>query len=163
MKTKAFAFLLFFYSLNAVAQKAIYIPNEWRQQRTDTLLYAETDTENRYTWSKSRSRETENIIVFWDKYYGSKAPDQLSKSDVLYVDIDDLLAKCEAFYDLECRELGFVNPETSNISRYKVMVLLNHTTDWVCYGSGYDFQVPALWLSPSTCHPVGHSVAHDVM
>lgn len=162
MKTKAFAFLLFFYSLSAVAQKAIYIPNEWRQQRTDTLLYAETDTENRYTWSKSRSRETENVIVFWDKYYGSKAPDQLSKSDALYVDIDDLLAKCEDFYDLECRELGFVNPETSNISRYKVMVLLNHTTDWVCYGSGYDFQVPALWLSPSTCHPVGHSVAHEV-
>ena len=36
----------------ASAQKALYIPNEWKAQRTDTLLYKETDTENKYTWSQ---------------------------------------------------------------------------------------------------------------
>ena len=147
----------------AFAAKTIYIPEEWRNfNSSDTLLYAATDTQNKYTWSLSRSKQSDNVIVFWDKYYGSKSPSQLSASDELYVDIDDLLAKAEAFYQLECNTLGFVDPTTSNVSKYKVMILLNHTTDWVCYGGGYDFQVPALWLSPSTCKPVGHSVAHEI-
>ena len=142
------------------AQKTVYIPQEWRQNRTDTLLYAESDPDNKYTWSKSRSKETDNVIVFWDKYYGDKSPSETS--GFYNVDIDDLLAKCEAFFDLELNTLGFVNPQTSNLSRYKVMVLMNHTQTWTCYGGGYDFQVSALWLNPSTCKPVGHSVAHEI-
>ena len=42
------------------------------------------------------------------------------------------------------------------------MVLMNHTQEWTCYGGGYDYQVSALWLNPSTCKPVGHSVAHEI-
>ena len=148
---------------NLMAEKTIYIPREWKNfNSNDTLLYAETDTECKYTWSKTRSRETDNVIVFWDKYYGDKAPDQLATSSDYYVDINDLLKKCEAFFDLELNTLGFVDPETSNLSRYKVMVLMNHTTTWTCYGGGYDYQVSALWLNPSTCKPVGHSVAHEI-
>ena len=144
-----------------MAQKKVYIPDEWRHPwNPDTLLYAESDPDNRYTWSKTRSVESDNVIVFWDKYYGSTLP---SKSPSAYrVDEQDLLKKCEAFYDLEINKLGFVDPEKSNLAKYKVMVLLNHTTDWVCYGGGYDYQISALWLSPSTCKPVGHSVAHEV-
>ena len=146
----------------AAAQKSVYIPREWKSPwPADSLLYAEADPDGRYTWSRSRSRESDNVIVFWDKNY-TKAPDQLSKSDFYYVDIDDLLRKCEAFFQLECSELGFVNPQTSNVSKYKIMVLMNHTQTWTCYGGGYDYQVPALWLNPSTCKPVGHSVAHEV-
>ena len=156
--------LLMLLSLTAIgmyAQKTVYIPNEWRNPwPSDSLLYAESDPDNKYTWSKSRSVESDNIIVFWDKYYGTKKP---SESPSAYkVDEQDLLQKCEAFYDLEINKLGFVDPVNSNLSKYKVMVLMNHTTDWVCFGSGYDYQVSALWLSPSTCKPVGHSVAHEV-
>ncbi len=153
--------LLFVSVWCAKAQKTVYIPEEWRVQRTDTLLYSEEDPDGLYTWSKTRSRETENVIVFWDKYY-TKDPDKLAKSNFYYVDIDDLLQKCEAFYKLEINELGFVDPEKSNLSKYKVMVLMNHTQDWTCYGGGYDFQISALWLNPSTCKPVGHSVAHEI-
>ena len=147
-------------ALASFAQKQIYIPQEWRQQRSDTLLYAESDPDNKYTWSKSRSKETDNVIVFWDKYYGDKSPSQTS--GFYHVDIDDLLAKCEAFFDLEINQLGFVDPTSSNLSKYKVMVLMNHTQEWTCYGGGYDYQVSALWLNPSTCKPVGHSVAHEI-
>ena len=151
--------LLLLFSIGAAAQKTVYIPYEWRN-RTDTLIYAESDPNNKYTWSKSRSVESDNVIVFWDKGYGSVLP---SKSPSAYsVDEQDLLKKCEAFYDLEINKLGFVDPEKSNLAKYKVMVLLNHTTDWVCYGGGYDFQISALWLGPSACKPVGHSVAHEV-
>ena len=144
------------------AAKTVYIPNEWRQTRTDTLLYKESDPDNKYTWSKSRSIESDNVIIFWDKYYGADGPKALSPSNFYYVDMDDLLQKCEAFFDLEIKQLGFVDANSSNLAKYKVMVLMNHTTTWTCYGGGYDFQVSALWLNPSTCKPVGQAVAHEV-
>lgn len=144
----------------AMAQKKLYIPDEWRAARTDTLLYADEDPDNKYTWSRSRSVESDNVIVLWDKYYGNTLP---SKSpEPFRVDEQDLLKKCEAFYELEINQLGFVDPAATNLRNYKVMVLLNHTRDWVCYGGGYDFEVSALWLGPSACKPVGHSVAHEV-
>ena len=46
-----------------VAQKSLYIPAEWKHSG-DSLLYKEADPDNRYTWSKSRSRESENFIVY---------------------------------------------------------------------------------------------------
>ena len=143
-----------------MAQKKLYIPDEWRTSRTDTLLYAESDPDNKYTWSRSRSVESDNVIVLWDKFYGNTLPSQ--SPEPFRVDEQDLLKKCEAFYDLEINQLGFVDPATTNLRNYKVMVLLNHTRDWVCYGGGYDFEVSALWLGPSACKPVGHSVAHEV-
>lgn len=155
---------LFLLPLALLAQtKQLYTPVEWQNfNPNETLLYKKTDTANQYTWSETRSKQSANCIVYWDKGYGSTAPNQLSTSSEYYVDIDDLLAKAEAFYQLESTTLGFVNPSTSNVSKYKIMILLNHTTDWICYGGGYDFQISALWLSPSTCHPVGSAVAHEV-
>ena len=148
--------LLGFVATSVFAQKKVYIPNEWKAG----TMYKESDPDNKYTWSKSRSVESDNVIVFWDNGYGSKKP---SESPSTYkVDEQDLLKKCESFYELEVSKLGFVDPENSNIAKYKIMVLLNHTTDWVCYGGGYDFQISALWLGPSACKPVGHSVAHEV-
>lgn len=141
------------------AQKSLYIPLEW-QNRTDTLIYAESDPENRYTWSKSRSFETENFIIFWDNKYGNTLP---TYSESAYsVDIEDLAEKCEGFYDMNVGLLAFCDEANSNVSKYKMMVLVNHSTDWICYGGGYDNTIGALWLSPSTCKPVGHSVAHEV-
>ena len=156
--------ILMLLSLTAIgvfSQKTVYIPNEWKNPwPSDSLLYKESDPDNNYTWSKSRSVESDNVIVFWDKGYGSKKP---SESPSAYkVDEQDLLQKCESFYDLEINQLGFVDPLNSNLSKYKIMVLLNHTTNWVCYGGGYDYQISALWLGPSACKPVGHSVAHEV-
>ncbi len=145
----------------AVAQKQVYIPDEWKHPwPADSLLYSENDPDGKYTWSKTRSVESDNVIVFWDKGYGQTLPSQAPQA--YRVDEQDLLKKCEAFYDLEINRLGFVDVETTNLRKYKVMVLLNHTTDWVCYGGGYDFEVSALWLGPSACKPVGHSVAHEV-
>jgi hypothetical protein len=146
------------------AQKTVYIPNEWRNPwNPDTLLYKESDPDGKYTWSKTRSVESDNVIIFWDKYY-KVAPDKLSANDWNYVDIPDLLKKCEAFFDLEINKLGFVDATKSNLSKYKVMVLMNYSKpgDWACYGGGYDFVVSALWLNAATCKPVGHSVAHEV-
>lgn len=160
MKRLVFSYFLLAVScLAGYAQKQMYIPQEWRN-RTDTLIWKESDPDNRYTWSKSRSKESDNVIVLWDKGYGNTIP--TNAPSAYRVDIDDLLKKAEAFFDLEINQLGFVDPENSNLNKYKVMILLNHDTGWICYGGGYDYQVSALWLSPSTCKPVGHSVAHEI-
>lgn len=159
MKRLLLSSVILLCAICAHAQKEHYIPREWRN-RTDTLIYAKSDPDNKYTWSESRSKETDNVIVYWDKYYGNTIP---TNAPATYrVDIDDLLAKCEAFFDLEINQLGFVDPDNSNLTKYKVMVLLHHTTEWVCVGSGYDFQISAIWLSPSTCKPVGQAVAHEI-
>ena len=156
-------FLLVGFCLTARAAKTVYIPYEWQHPwPSDSLLYAESDPQNRYTWSKSRSVETDNFIIFWDKYYGNTAPDKLASSDFFYFDLTYMKKKLEEFYELEINKLGFVDPQKSNVAKYKIMVLLNHTTTWTCYGGGYDFMVPALWLNPATSKPVGHSVAHEV-
>lgn len=162
MKNKSLFVLALFLTLLNIslsAQKGIYIPNEWRNRR-DTLIYSESDPNNQYTWSKSRSKESANFIVFWDKYYGNTNPTNASAT--YSVDIDDLLQKCEGFYAMNVGRLAFCDESASNVSKYKMMVLLNHTTEWVCYGGGYDDVIGALWLSPSTSKPVGHSVAHEV-
>jgi hypothetical protein len=163
MRHKSYILSLFVvFAVAAFAQKTVYIPDEWRQTRTDTLLYKESDPDCKYTWSKTRSVESDNIVIFWDKFYGNTKPQDLPKGNFYYVDIPDLLAKCESFFDLEINQLGFVDPVNSNLNKYKVMVLMNHTDTWTCYGGGYDFEVSALWLNPATCKPVGHSVAHEV-
>lgn len=146
-------------AMNSYAEKSLYIPREW-QNRTDTLIYSENDPNNQYTWSKSRSKETENYIVYWDNKYGNTIP--TNASSTYSVDIDDLLAKAEGFYAMNVGKLAFCDEGNSNVSKYKMMILLNYTTDWVCYGGGYDDTIGALWLSPSTSKPVGHSVAHEV-
>ena len=128
-RTILLAMLAVLTCLQSAAQKTVYIPYEWLHPwKADSLLYKESDPDNQYTWSKSRSVESDNIIVFWDKGYGNTLP---SKAPAAYrVDEQDLLKKCEEFFDLEINQLGFVDPVKSNLSKYKVMVLLNHPTDW---------------------------------
>ena len=154
--------MLALVALTANAQKKLYIPDEWKVQRTDTLLYKESDPDNKYTWSKSRSKESDNFVVYWDKYYGDTAPDQLPSTNFFYVDLDDLLEKAEWFYKLNVETLGFGNSPTSKVNTYKSMILINHSTEWMAYGGGYDFNCPALWVNPATCKPVGHTIAHEI-
>lgn len=165
MKKKQLLLLAALLPLTHVqAQKALYIPNEWKNPSyyfgKDSTLYKESDPDNKYTWSKSRSKETDNFIVYWDNKYGNTNP---SNADATYrVDIDYLLEQAEKFYKVNIEQLGFANSSDSYVNKYKSMILLNHSTTWTCYGAGYDFTVPALWVNPQPCQPVGHSVAHEV-
>ena len=146
-------------SLYAQAQKQVYIPWEW-QHNSDPYMYKESDPDNQYTWSKSRSKESENFIVFWDNKYGNTNP---SDAESTYrVDIDDLLKKAEFYYQTNVKELGFCPSKDSYVNKYKGLIVLSHTTTWTCYGAGYDFKAPALWINAATSHPVGHAVAHEV-
>jgi len=116
------------------------------------------------TWYFGRSKQSEHFIVFWGKEYdelGFVTP-STHPNPVYRVDIDDLLAKAEQFWSMNVSTLKFLTPGSSKTDRYKMMIFLLYQTDWLATGAGYDNTIGALWVSPSTCQPVGSTIAHEI-
>lgn len=146
-------------NLTAHAQKVVYIPNSWRYNAT-TGEYTEGGNSD-LQWSFKRSKETDNCIIFWQKGFGSdpsKAP-SLNGTSMTF-DADAVLQVAETCYSLNVNKLGFSS--SNMLNKYKILILMNYTTTWTCYGAGYDFECSALWLNPATVKPAGHSLAHEV-
>ena len=148
-----------FTILTAHAQKAVYIPDSWKYNAT-TEEYTE-DGNSQLQWSFNRSKASDNCIIFWQKGFGSdpsKAP-SLNGTSMTF-DVDAVLRVAEICYNLNINKLGF---SSSNMrDKYKILILMNYTTTWTCYGAGYDFECSALWLNPATVKPAGHALAHEV-
>lgn len=128
----------------------IYIPNELKSNDFNS---------EQSNWCWNRSKESRHFIVFWEPGFGndpSKAPSDYQ------VDIDDLLEKAESFFELYSDKLGFVIPGESKTDKYKMEIYLKYQTEWLATGSGYDDVIGALWVNPSTCKPVGHTIAHEI-
>jgi hypothetical protein len=133
----------------------IYIPLEFRNMD----LYNSSST-----WFYGRSKQSEHFIVFWGKgydEYGIVTPTDYPNA-TYRVNIDDLLVKAEQFYTMNVNTLKFVTPGASKTDNYKMMIFLLYQTDWLATGSGYDDTIGALWVSPSTCQPVGSTIAHEI-
>ncbi|WP_194974856.1 DUF4859 domain-containing protein [Aquiflexum lacus] len=116
------------------------------------------------TWSYQRSRQSEHFIVFWDKRYGGNDPNSTEVPEFYRVNIDDLLAKAETYYDLNVKDLAFAKKGIgeSNLDKYKMIIFLYYQEEWMAYGSGYDDVIGALWINPATCKPVGSVIAHEI-
>jgi hypothetical protein len=126
-------------------------------------------------WSWCRSKQSEHFVVFWDIQYGQyglyadRMGEEMTwpsncKSDKMRVDIDDLLAKAEEFYDLNVNKLKFADTGKgkSVLDKYKMEIYLIWQDDWLATGSGYDNTIGALWVNPSTCQPVGSTIGHEI-
>ena len=114
-------------------------------------------------WSFYRYKQSEHFFVFWEAGFG----DNPNGSDVpaeLRVDVDDLLQKAEQFYDTNINKLGMVvtGQGKSYLDDYKMEIYLLYQTEWLATGSGYDNVIGALWVNPSTCQPVGSTIAHEI-
>ena len=116
-------------------------------------------------WSWFRSKQSEHFFVFWDAYFGDD-PNSSSLAEGDRVDVDDLLQKAEQFYKTNIDRLGMVvtGQGKSYLDQYKMEIyLLDPTPEWwVATGSGYDDVIGALWVTPSTCKPVGSVIAHEI-
>ena len=114
-------------------------------------------------WSFVRSKQSEHFIVFWEPQFGED-PNAASVPEALRVDIDDLLVKAESFFDVNVNTLGFaeLGAGKSNLDNYKMEIYLLYQTEWLATGSGYDDMIGALWVNPSTCKPVGSTIAHEI-
>ena len=141
------------------AQKKVYIPDSWHYDATTQEYTEGGNTE--LQWSFSRSKESDNCIIFWQKGFGSNPSKAPSLDGVsMTFDVDAVLRVAETCYELNINKLGF---SCSNMKdKYKILILMNYTTTWTCYGGGYDFECSALWLNPATVKPAGHSLAHEV-
>lgn len=140
---------------NAIDVSKIYIPQELKSNN----FYQDTSK-----WAYSRSKQSPHFIVFWGKGYGKLNPNDNAVPEAYRVDIDDLLAKAETFYTLNINELKFAETGVgkSKLDTYKMMIFLYYQTDWLATGSGYDNVIGALWVSPSTCKPVGSVIGHEI-
>jgi len=116
-------------------------------------------------WSWFRSKQSAHFFVFWDAYFGDD-PNSTSLAEGDRVDVDDLLQKAEHFYETNITKLGMVvtGQGKSQLDKYKMEIyLLDPTPEWwVATGSGYDNVIGALWVTPSTCKPVGSVIAHEI-
>ncbi len=114
-------------------------------------------------WSFVRSKQSTHFFVFWEAGFG-KDPNAASVSEALRVDVDDLLQKAESFYAMNVNTLKFadVGSGKSNLDKYKMEIYLLYQTEWVATGGGYDDVIGALWVNPSTCKPVGSTIAHEI-
>ena len=131
-------------------ERNIYKPNEVRNMNFD-------NENSRWCWK--RSRESEHFIVFWEKGFGNDP----AKSNIK-LNVDLLLERAEHLFDVYADELGFIERGNSrSTDRYKIMIMVNYSTDWLATGSGYDNVIGALWCTPWALEAAGgHTVAHEV-
>ncbi|NGM72958.1 DUF4859 domain-containing protein [Sphingobacterium sp. SGL-16] len=133
----------------------IYIPKEFASSGFES---------NVNKWAYSRSKQSEHFILFWESGYGDLLPSDSKVPADYRVDIDNLILKAEEFYKLNVDQLKFATKDnnSSKLESYKMMIFLHYTKDWMAYGGGYDDVIGALWISPSTCQPVGATIAHEI-
>ncbi|MBQ9285493.1 MAG: hypothetical protein IJ209_04300 [Bacteroidaceae bacterium] len=134
------------------------------------VIWKPTTSDNQYNndytnpeskWSFKRSKESEHFIVYWDKAFGDN-PNASTVPSNLRVDIDDLLQKAEKFYDTNVNKLRMAIEGESQVDNYKMIIHVLYQSEWLATGSGYDDKIGALWVNPSTCKPVGHTIGHEI-
>ena len=138
-------------------QKKIYIPEDLR------TMDLKSDTSQ---WSFKRSIETDDLILMWERGFGSDVcnPPQLEGRPMGF-DIGNLRDKVQSFYTFFRDTLTFSKPG-SKCDRYKMMVMVNYSLDGTAYGGTYDNFIGALWVAPNRiqdekmncmAHELGHS------
>ncbi|MCC4214194.1 DUF4859 domain-containing protein [Leeuwenhoekiella parthenopeia] len=120
--------------------------------------------DNSSKWSFERSRQSEHFILFWDAKYQNNDPGSAAVPEKYRVDIEELMNKAEEFYTLNVQQLKFadLNVENTKLNTYKMMIFLYYQDEWLATGAGYDDTIGALWISPGTTQPAGHTLAHEI-
>ena len=139
------------------AQKKIYIPEDLRKMD----LQADTSQ-----WSFKRSIETDDLILMWERGFGSDTsnPPMLEGKPMSF-NLTNLRDRVQEFYHFFRDTLAFTRPG-SKAEKYKMMVMVNYSLDGTAYGGTYDNFIGALWVAPNRiqdtkmncmAHELGHS------
>ncbi len=131
------------------AQKSIYVPSSFSNPNSTSSK-----------WAYARSMESDNWIVFWEAGYGT---DPNSDADPnLRVNVNNVLAAAESSFAMYTDSLKFIEKGKSKTDKYKMIILLFYTSDWIASGSGVDEAIGQLNLSAWAARAGGHTVAHEV-
>ena len=109
-------------------------------------------------WCYSRSKESENVAVFWEAGFGS---DPSTASGNYKVNINTLLQVAERSYSFYLDTLKFAIKGSSVTDSYKLLIFLLYTTEWTANGSGEDDKVGSLRVNPAAAN-IGNVVAHEI-
>lgn len=140
-------------SFSVAAQKKVYIPKFITSTSMDLSSTASQ-------WCYARSRETENIVVFWEAGFGT---DPANASSDYRVDVTKLLKTAETSYSVYLDSLQFALKGSSVTDTYKLMIFLLYSTEWAAYGSGQDNLVGSLQVNPAAANSntvVAHEIGH---
>ena len=157
MRKWAFTLLALAMMTSVSAQKKIYIPEDLREMD----LRADTSQ-----WSFNRSVETNDLILMWERGFGSDVsnPPQLEGKPMNF-DLGNLRDRVQSFYTFFRDTLRFSKPG-SKCDQYKMMVMITYSLDGTAYGGTYDNFIGALWVAPNRiqdakmncmAHELGHS------
>lgn len=115
-----------------------------------------------YSWH--RMRQSDHFFVFWSPEFGDDPNSAENVAAGMNVDIDDLLKKAEQYFKTNVEVLGMaeLGKGKSMLDNYKMQIYLIYQDEWLATGAGYDDKIGALWVNPSTCHPVGSTIAHEI-
>jgi len=138
--------------------KDIYIPKELKSNNFNL---------NTSKWSYQRSASSDNVILFWENSFG-QYPSKVSNTN-LRVKIDELLTMAEEFYSYYRDTMKFVIKGESQSDKYRMIIMLIYQEEWLATGAGYDNEIGALWINPTTtlypaviAHEFGHSFQYQV-
>jgi hypothetical protein len=130
--------------------KKIYIPEDLKNNDF------QSDTSQ---WSYHRMALSKNVVVFWQPAFGQEP--STTADEAMRFDVKDLLAKAENIYAYYRDTLKFIG-KGSKLDTYRLMIFVIYQPGWMATGSGYDNMVGSLWVYPSTLHPVGEVIAHEL-
>ncbi|NLE01403.1 MAG: hypothetical protein GX640_16170 [Fibrobacter sp.] len=149
MKSSVFCVIILCLIFQVSAQKKVYIPNFIKNMNLNS-----TSSQ----WCYERSKETDNVVVFWESGFGS---DPSTASGSYRVDMNKLLSVAEKTYSIYLDSLKFVIRGSSVSDKYKLMIFLLYSTEWAAYGSGQDNLVGSLHINPAAAN-IGTVVAHEM-
>jgi hypothetical protein len=153
MQRMIIASFLLCVSLSIAAPKEVYIPKFITSTGMDL-------NKTSSQWCYSRSKETDNVVVFWESGFGSNP---VNASGDYHVDVTNLLAVAEKSYSMYLDTLKFAIKGSSVTDRYKLLIFLLYSTEWAAYGSGQDNLVGSLQVNPAAANyssVVAHEIGH---
>jgi hypothetical protein len=135
------------------AEKTVYIP---RFITNAGMNLNSTSSQ----WCYARSKESENVVVFWESGFGS---DPSTASGSYKVTLTTLLQVAEKAYVFYRDSLKFAIKGSSVTDKHKLMIFLLYQTTWAAYGSGQDDKVGSLHVNPAAANSntvVAHEIGH---
>lgn len=142
------------------AEKSIFIPSEFnsswaddfcnKNRRNGTIYSIDDLNDDSERWSKNRSYQTENVICFWESGFGSNPEKMIDPSNPNNTfNLKEYMNVCEDILKHHIDDMQTISWNGKNWSKYKMLFMLNYTTNWMAYGSGYDNTIGAMWVNPA--------------
>lgn len=138
----------------SLSYKSIFIPRDLQEMDLSDSMS---------TWSYTRMDTTDNIVIFWEKGFGTDLlhPDSL-EGQPMDVDLPLLRQQLERFYTFFRDTLQFTLPD-SRCHDTRMMVMLKYSLEGTAYGGSYDDSIGALWVTPQRLRdPRLNCIAHEL-